>query len=60
MESGIYADMNGLLWICNQTDPEVLILDTDTDTVVDSVDTELNPGKVVFTIDSVTTQQGFD
>ena len=60
MESGIYADMNGLLWICNQTDQEVLILDTDTDTVVDSVDTELNPGKVVFTIDSVTTQQGFD
>ena len=50
MESGIYSDMNGKLWICNQTDAEVIILDTTTDTVVDTVNTLLNPGKVVFTL----------
>lgn len=49
MESGAYADQNGMLWVCNQTDAQVDILDTDTDTIEESVSTNLNPAKVVFT-----------
>lgn len=48
MESGIYTDKNGMLWVCNQTDAQVDILDTSTDTIDESVSTSLNPLKVVF------------
>jgi len=49
MEKGIYSDKNGLVWICNQTDARVDILDPTDDTIVDSVSTSLNPLKVAFT-----------
>lgn len=48
MQSGVYTDVNGLLWVCNQTDHQVDILNTDTDTIDESVDTALNPIRVVF------------
>ncbi len=48
MESGVYTDVNGLLWVCNQTDHRVDILNTNTDAVDESIDTALNPIRVVF------------
>ena len=48
MQSGVYVDENNMLWICNQTDDQVDILDTATDTVDESVDTVLNPLAVIF------------
>lgn len=48
MESGIYTDINGMLWVCNQTDAQVEIVDPSTDTIEESVYTSLNPLNVVF------------
>jgi len=48
MESGVYTDENGMLWVCNQTDARIDVLDTMTDTIDESVSTVLNPSKVVF------------
>ena len=48
MQSGVYTDKNNMLWICNQSTAAVDILNTDTDTVDESVSTGLNPSKVVF------------
>jgi hypothetical protein len=48
MQSGVYVDHNSMLWICNQTDSRVDILDTATDAVDESVSTVLNPFAVVF------------
>jgi hypothetical protein len=48
MDSTLALDENGMLWICNQTDGQVDILDSTTDTIDESVDTNLNPLKVVF------------
>lgn len=49
MEAGAYADNRGRLWVCNQTDAEVVILNTADDTVDENVSTDLNPTRVVFT-----------
>jgi len=48
MESGVYFDRNNFLWVCNQTDARVDILNTTTDLIDESVGTNLNPSKVVF------------
>lgn len=48
MESGVYTDENGLLWICNQTDHRVDIVNTEDNTIDESMDTSLDPVKVVF------------
>ena len=48
MESGVYFDENNMLWVCNQTDASVDILNTTDDTINESVSTDLNPSKVVF------------
>lgn len=48
MQTGVYTDKNGMLWICNQTTASVDILNTGTDMVDESVSTSLNPNKVVF------------
>jgi PKD repeat protein len=48
MESGAYVDQNDMLWVCNQTDARIDILDTLNDTIDESVSTNLNPLKVVF------------
>ena len=49
MESGAYADENGMLWVCNQTDAEVVILDTSDNSIDETISTNLNPVRVVFT-----------
>jgi len=48
MESGVYFDKNNFLWVCNQTDARVDILNTSKDVIDESVPTDLNPSKVVF------------
>ncbi|MCD6352773.1 MAG: hypothetical protein J7M06_00985, partial [Proteobacteria bacterium] len=48
MESGAYIDNNNMLWICNQTDAEVVLLDTGDDTIDERISTNLNPRKIVF------------
>ena len=48
LESGVYADNNGVVWICNQSDAEVVLLNSADDTVVETISTYLNPSKVVF------------
>lgn len=49
MQSGAYADNNNMLWICNQTDAQVAVLDTSDDTIDEKISTNLNPTMVVFT-----------
>ncbi|MEJ2038039.1 MAG: hypothetical protein P8X55_03795 [Desulfosarcinaceae bacterium] len=49
MEAGAYADQNQMLWVCNQTDAEVVILDTADNSIDERVSTNLNPSRVVFT-----------
>jgi len=44
----VYFDKNNFLWVCNQTDARVDILNTTTDVIDESVPTDLNPSKVVF------------
>lgn len=48
MESGVYLDKNDRLWVCNQTDARVDILNITDDTIDEGVSTSLNPLKVVF------------
>jgi len=48
LQSQLILDKNNRLWISNQTNATVDILDTLTDTIDESVSTELNPQKVVF------------
>ncbi len=49
MEAGTYADNQNRLWVCNQTDAEVVILNTEDDTIDENIFTNLNPTRVVFT-----------
>ncbi len=49
MQSGAYSDKNNMLWVCNQTDAEVVVLKTADDTIDEKVSTNLNPIMVVFT-----------
>lgn len=48
MESGVYIDKNNMLWICNQTDARIDILNTTDDTIDESVSTSLNPMQIAF------------
>ncbi len=48
VESGVYADKNGMVWICNQTDAEVVLLNSANDAIEGTISTDLNPLKVVF------------
>ncbi len=57
METGVYTDKNGMVWICNQTDARVDILNPADDTIAESVSTSLNPLKVAFT-ESESTNNG--
>ena len=50
MSSGIYLDKDNLLWICNQTDQKVYIVDTSDDSTVESVLTDLNPLNIAFCV----------
>lgn len=48
MESGAYADDNDLLWVCNSTDAEIVILNTADNVIDEKISTILNPTRVVF------------
>jgi len=48
METGVYLDQNDMLWVCDSTDAEVVILNTADDTIDEKVSTYLNPQRVVF------------
>jgi hypothetical protein len=48
MDTGAYPDKNDRMWICNQTNVRVDIINTSTDKVDERISTELNPIKVVF------------
>lgn len=52
MESGAYGDKNRMLWVCNQTDAQVVILNTADNSVDEIISTELNPVRVVFTTEN--------
>ncbi|MDY6974076.1 MAG: hypothetical protein SV775_17445 [Thermodesulfobacteriota bacterium] len=54
LESGVYSDMNAMLWVCNQTDARIDIIDTTDDTVDESISTNLNPQTVSFCIETDT------
>ncbi len=47
-DAGVQLDKNHMLWVCNQTNFRVDILNTSTDIVDEQINTELNPIKVVF------------
>ena len=49
MQSGVYVDQNDMLWVCNQTDAEIDVLNTADDTIDEKISTNLNPLMVVFT-----------
>ncbi len=48
MESGTYLDKNNMMWVCNQTDGTVDIVDTENNTLNESLDTNLNSQSVAF------------
>ena len=53
MTRAAYVDENKMVWVCNATDARVDILNPATDTIDESVSTELNPQAIAFvTIDT--------
>lgn len=48
MEAGGAVDQNGLVWITDATNAQVVIIDPADDSVKDTVPTNLNPQKIVF------------
>lgn len=45
------VDQNKMLWICNGSDAEVVIINTDHDSIDEKISTNLNPTKIVFASD---------
>lgn len=48
MNAGVSADQNGMVWITNATDAEIVILNPTDNTIDEKISTNLNPNKVVF------------
>ncbi len=48
MNSGTYLDKNAMMWVCDATNAQVKILDTENNTVNENIATNLNPQKVAF------------
>ena len=48
MDSGVYPDKNLMLWVCNHTDARIDIVNTASDTIDESISTNLNPNRIVF------------
>ena len=48
MEAGSNGDKNGLLWVTNATDAEIVIVDPADNSIDEKIGTNLNPQKVVF------------
>jgi len=48
MNSGTYLDKNAMMWVCDATNAQIKIVDTENNTVNENVATSLNPQKVAF------------
>ena len=48
MDSGAYTDQNGMVWVCNATDNEVVIVNSADDSIDEKISTELSPQSIVF------------
>jgi hypothetical protein len=48
MNSGTYLDKNAMMWVCDSTNAQVKIVDTEDNSISESVSTNLNPQKVAF------------
>jgi len=48
MESGAYPDKNGMLWVCNATDAEIVIINPADNSIDEKISTHLNPIKIAF------------
>lgn len=49
LQSGIAVDKNDMLWVSDQSNARLVVLDTATDGIDEVIDTALNPAQVVFT-----------
>jgi len=52
LESGAYVDKNGMLWVSDQTNARLVILDTETNEIDEIIDTGFNPIRVAFTTEA--------
>ena len=57
MASGTYADQNNMLWVCNQTDSQIIILDTADNSINEKISTNLNPVSIVFTYEKIVNKE---
>ncbi len=48
MNAGASADQNGMVWITNATDAEIVILNPTDNTIDEKINTNINPSKIVF------------
>lgn len=53
MEAGAAGDDNGLLWVTNSTDAEIVIIDPADNSIDETIGTNLNPKKIVFVSDEI-------
>ncbi len=53
MEAGSGIDENGLLWVTNITDAEIVIIDPRDNSMDETFSTNLNPQKIVFLSDEI-------
>ncbi len=60
LDSGVYVDKNDMLWVCNQSDASVDILNTADDTIDESIPTAFNPVSVAFASGDADTEDGGD
>ena len=60
MNAGAFADANGMLWVCNSTDAEVVILNPADDRIDETISTVLDPIQVVFVSEPAAPPAGGD
>lgn len=48
MNSGTYLDKNAMMWVCDASNAQIKILDTENNTVNENIATNLDPQKVAF------------
>ncbi len=48
MQSGTYLDKNGMMWVSDSTNAQLRIVNTEDNTISESVGTNLNPQKTAF------------
>lgn len=48
LEAGAFRDKNGMIWVCNAGEGEIVILDPETNEIDEIVNTDLNPQDIAF------------